>query len=124
MLNGAYQLPLITGFTAHGLGFIGSSSVHSKKLIPKLGLSTSAGNFRAKTPVPKLSVSTSRPISQPRFIQHKKEAFWFYGFLSIVYDHVTNLGPWTEDMRDEALEPADLSDRNMIGCGSAGRYAA
>jgi MPBQ/MSBQ methyltransferase len=60
------------------------------------------------------SLSASRPASQPRFIQHKKEAFWFYRFLSIVYDHVINPGHWTEDMRDEALEPADLSDRNML----------
>ncbi|KAA8527662.1 hypothetical protein F0562_035469 [Nyssa sinensis] len=60
-----------------------------------------------------ISLSSSRPVSQPRFIQHKKEAFWFYRFLSIVYDHVINPGHWTEDMRDEALEPADLYDRNM-----------
>jgi MPBQ/MSBQ methyltransferase len=31
-----------------------------------------------------------------------------------VYDHVINPGHWTEDMRDEALEPADLSNRNML----------
>jgi hypothetical protein len=30
-------------------------------------------------------VSASRPL---RLIQHKDEAFWFYRFLSIVYDHV------------------------------------
>jgi MPBQ/MSBQ methyltransferase len=52
-------------------------------------------------------------MSQPRCIQHKKEAFWFYRFLSIVYDNMLNFGPWTEDMREEALEPADLNDRNM-----------
>lgn len=54
-----------------------------------------------------------RPSSQPRFIQHKQEAFWFYRFLSIVYDHVINPGHWTEDMREDALEPADLNDRNL-----------
>ena len=63
---------------------------------------------------PKCSLSASRPASQPRFIQHKKEAFWFYRFLSIVYDHVINPGHWTEDMRDDALEPADLNNRNMV----------
>ncbi|KAL3679652.1 hypothetical protein R1sor_022608 [Riccia sorocarpa] len=57
--------------------------------------------------------STARPASQPRFIQHKQEAFWFYRFLSIVYDHVINPGHWTEDMREDALEPADLNDRNL-----------
>uniref|UniRef100_A0A453JLK6 MPBQ/MBSQ family SAM-binding methyltransferase profile domain-containing protein n=1 Tax=Aegilops tauschii subsp. strangulata TaxID=200361 RepID=A0A453JLK6_AEGTS len=51
--------------------------------------------------------------SAPRFIQHKKEAFWFYRFLSIVYDHVINPGHWTEDMRDDALEPADLHSRKL-----------
>ncbi|KAG8098952.1 hypothetical protein GUJ93_ZPchr0013g34222 [Zizania palustris] len=54
------------------------------------------------------SSTAARPISQPRFIQHKKEAFWFYCFLSIVYDHVINLGHWIEDIRDDALEPTDL----------------
>lgn len=54
-----------------------------------------------------------RPASQPRFIQHKQEAFWFYRFLSIVYDHVINPGHWTEDMREDALLPADLNDPNL-----------
>jgi MPBQ/MSBQ methyltransferase len=57
--------------------------------------------------------STVRPASAPRFIQHKTEAFWFYRFLSIVYDHVINPGHWTEDMRDDALEPADLYSRHL-----------
>lgn len=35
------------------------------------------------------SVSAAQPSSKPlRFIQHKEEAFWFYRFLSIVYDHI------------------------------------
>ena len=55
----------------------------------------------------------ARPVTAPRFIQHKKEAFWFYRFLSIVYDHVINPGHWTEDMRDDALEPADLYSRHL-----------
>nr|GFC86705.1 2-methyl-6-phytyl-1,4-hydroquinone methyltransferase, chloroplastic-like [Tanacetum cinerariifolium] len=59
-------------------------------------------------------MSAPRPASQPRFIQNKKEAFWFYRFLSIVYDHVLNPPHWNEDMRDEALEPADLYGRNMV----------
>lgn len=65
------------------------------------------------TLIPKCSLSSSRPVSQPRFIQHKQEAFWFYRFLSIVYDHIINPGHWTEDMRDEALEPADLYNRDL-----------
>ena len=56
---------------------------------------------------------SSRHASQPRVIQHKKEAYWFYRFLSVIYDFVTFLAPWTEDMRDAALGEADLNDRNM-----------
>jgi MPBQ/MSBQ methyltransferase len=62
---------------------------------------------------PTCAISSTRPASQPRFIQHKKEAFWFYRFLSIVYDHVINPGHWTEDMRDDALEPADLYSNEL-----------
>jgi MPBQ/MSBQ methyltransferase len=49
----------------------------------------------------------------PRFIQHKKEAFWFYRFISIAYDHIFNPQQYTDDMRDDALEPADLHSRNL-----------
>jgi hypothetical protein len=54
-----------------------------------------------------------RPMSKLRLIQHKKEAFWFYRFLSIVYDHVVNPGHWTEDMRKESLKPAKLEWPNL-----------
>lgn len=67
----------------------------------------------AKYVAPTCAVSSARPASQPRFIQHKKEAFWFYRFLSVVYDHVINPGHWTEDMRDDALEPAELYDNEF-----------
>lgn len=63
--------------------------------------------------LPVHATSTSRSPSQPRFIQHKQEAFWFYRFLSIVYDHIINPGHWTVDMREDALEPADLNDPNL-----------
>ncbi|KAF3324377.1 2-methyl-6-phytyl-1,4-hydroquinone methyltransferase 1 [Carex littledalei] len=55
----------------------------------------------------------SRPVSQPRFIQHKKEALWFYGLISIAYDTVFNPPHWNKDMRDGALEPADLCDPRL-----------
>lgn len=48
-----------------------------------------------------------------RLIQHKEEAFWFYRFLSIVYDTVVNPGHWTEDMRTDALLVAELNDQNL-----------
>ncbi|KAI3526681.1 hypothetical protein L1887_05942 [Cichorium endivia] len=59
-------------------------------------------------------MSVPRPASQPRFIQHKKEAFWFYRFLSIVYDGLLRACHYTEDMRDEAIEAADLNSRDAI----------
>lgn len=48
-----------------------------------------------------------------RLIQHKEEAFWFYRFLSIVYDTVVNPGHWTEDMRTDALSVAELNNPNL-----------
>ncbi|CAL5032794.1 unnamed protein product [Urochloa decumbens] len=55
----------------------------------------------------------ARPVRAPRFIQHKKEAFWFYRFISVAYDNVFNPGHFTENMRDDALEPADLYSRHL-----------
>lgn len=54
------------------------------------------------------SQTSDRPLTRLRLIQHKKEAFWFYRFLSIVYDTIVNPGHWTEEMRKEALLPAKL----------------
>lgn len=60
------------------------------------------------------AVSTySRPPAQLRLIQHKQEAYWFYRFLSIVYDHIVNPGHWTKDMRDDALAPANLDSADL-----------
>ncbi len=55
-----------------------------------------------------------------RFIQHKKEAFWFYSFLSRFYDKVVNPLFWTERMRDDALELArlDHTDLSVIDVGA------
>lgn len=110
MLYGAQNLKLASGIAPTGLGSGGNFQYWS---FPKRGSVSYGWNSKARTMGPICSVSSSRPASQPRFIQHKQEAFWFYRFLSIVYDHVINPGHWTEDMRDDALEPADLYDRNM-----------
>ncbi|CAI0448775.1 unnamed protein product [Linum tenue] len=114
IVNGAENFTLLRGFgiAPRGLGIVGSDL--QGKIFPKLNLVYVNRMSRCATMAPKCSLSASRPASQPRFIQHKQEAFWFYRFLSIVYDHVINPGHWTEDMRDDALEPADLSDRRMI----------
>lgn len=55
-----------------------------------------------------------------RLIQHKKEAYWFYRFLSIFYDKYVNPLFWTKLMRDQSLELADLSngDLQVIDVGS------
>ena len=46
-----------------------------------------------------------------RLIQHKKEAWWFYRFLSSVYDRWVNPLFWTPAMRARVLELARLHDR-------------
>ena len=43
-----------------------------------------------------------------RFIQHKQEAYWFYRFVSPVYDRWVNPLFWTPPMRAAALELARL----------------
>lgn len=43
-----------------------------------------------------------------RLMQHKKEAYWFYRFLSIVYDDLVNPLFWTVPMREKALALAKL----------------
>jgi hypothetical protein len=59
------------------------------------------------------AATAQRDATAPRFIQHKAEAFWFYRFLSMVYDHIVNPGHWTEDMREDALQPAQLNKPNL-----------
>lgn len=47
-------------------------------------------------------------------IQHKREAFWFYRFLSIVYDTIVNPFHWTKEMRDRSLKQAGLEERRDL----------
>ena len=102
-----------------GLGHLGLGPSRSALRPVSLALSTRRGTGGVSPPLLRCAASSSaspaaaRPASAPRFIQHKKEAFWFYRFLSIVYDHVINPGHWTQDMRDDALEPADLHSRKL-----------
>ncbi len=57
-----------------------------------------------------------------RLIQHKKEAYWFYSFLSVFYDKYVNPLFWTEAMRDRSLELAKLDAGNLktidVGSGT------
>jgi MPBQ/MSBQ methyltransferase len=48
-----------------------------------------------------------------RFVQHKKEAYWFYRFLSLGYDDWINPLFWTPRMRERALAAARLDDRAL-----------
>jgi MPBQ/MSBQ methyltransferase len=111
MLSGAENTKLINSIVPSGLGSV-SLNFHKKCFIRNNAVSY-GNKYGARNLTARCSISSARPSSQPRFIQHKKEAFWFYRFLSIVYDHIINPGHWTEDMRDDALEPADLYDRRM-----------
>jgi MPBQ/MSBQ methyltransferase len=57
-----------------------------------------------------------------RFIQHKREAYWFYRVLSPLYDRWVNPMFWTPAMRTAALELASLGDRDLrlldVGAGT------
>jgi MPBQ/MSBQ methyltransferase len=57
-----------------------------------------------------------------RLIQHKKEAYWFYRFLSLGYDRYVNPLFWTPRMRSEALELARLDQPTLrtvdVGAGT------
>ena len=57
-----------------------------------------------------------------RLIQHKKEAYWFYRFLSPVYDRWVNPLFWTTELRSTALVLARLDDRRLrtldVGAGT------
>jgi len=46
-------------------------------------------------------------------MQHKREAYWFYRWLSLVYDKFVNPLHWTPEMREEALSYADLSSPGL-----------
>ena len=48
-----------------------------------------------------------------RLLQHKTEAYWFYRFLSLVYDRWVNPLFWTPEMREAALDAAGLDARGL-----------
>ena len=68
---------------------------------------------RLRTACSAASAQAESRAGKIRLIQHKEEAFWFYRFLSIVYDTVVNPGHWTEDMRTDALSVAELNNQNL-----------
>jgi SAM-dependent methyltransferase len=49
-----------------------------------------------------------------RTVQHKKEAYWFYRFLSIFYDNYVNPFFWTSQMRTESLHLAKLTRADLL----------
>jgi MPBQ/MSBQ methyltransferase len=57
-----------------------------------------------------------------RLIQHKKEAYWFYRFVSRVYDRWVNPLFWTPELRSAALALARLDDGRLrtldVGAGT------
>jgi MPBQ/MSBQ methyltransferase len=57
-----------------------------------------------------------------RLIQHKREAYWFYRFLSPLYDRWVNPLFWTPEMRSRALRLASLDDPALqtldVGAGT------
>ncbi len=55
-----------------------------------------------------------------RLIQHKREAYWFYRFLSLGYDRWVNPLFWTATMRGLALEEARLEPGQAVLDAGAG----
>ena len=55
-----------------------------------------------------------------RLIQHKREAYWFYRFLSLGYDDWINPLFWTPRMREQALRAArlDRPDLETLDAGA------
>lgn len=69
---------------------------------------------------PKKTDNRTHPLRQGHgkqdrlgLVQHKREAFWFYRFLSIVYDQFVNPWHWTKNMRAEALGMARLGSDDL-----------
>ena len=60
-----------------------------------------------------------------RFIQHKREAYWFYRFVSPLYDRWVNPLFWTEPMRAAALALArlDRPDLTTVDVGAGTGFA-
>ena len=50
-----------------------------------------------------------------RLMQHKREAYWFYRYLSIFYDDLVNPLFWTRPMRRQALSIAGLDEQGPDG---------
>eukprot|EP01018_Ginkgo_biloba_P000301 Gb_06796 [translate_table: standard] len=57
--------------------------------------------------------TSSRPVLQPRVVQHKQEAFWFYRVLSIIYDPISTFF-CTQKMRTDSMEQFDLNSRDLV----------
>jgi MPBQ/MSBQ methyltransferase len=55
-----------------------------------------------------------------RLIQHKREAYWFYRFLSLGYDRWVNPLFWTPAMRESALDLASLAPGQTVLDAGAG----
>lgn len=57
-----------------------------------------------------------------RLVQHKKEAYWFYFFLSNFYDTLVNPLFWTVKMRDESLDLGKFNSSKLkvidVGSGT------
>jgi len=85
-------------------------------LLRRVARQHGAAAARSRAVTPSMSAA-SEPARKGRgLIQHKREAFWFYRFLSIVYDTIVNPFHWTVGMRDKSLAQAGLASpsRNLV----------
>jgi MPBQ/MSBQ methyltransferase len=76
---------------------------------------SAAARWRTPARMAAIDVSQDKtPRTKRGLIQHKREAFWFYRFLSIVYDTIVNPFHWTVGMRDQSLKQAGLEARRDL----------
>src|SRR3954447_2176846 len=68
-----------------------------------------AGDGRSRSRREATGPASTYGAQAMRLIQHKREAFWFYRFLSLWYDRWVNPLFWTTAMRGAALDEARLS---------------
>lgn len=65
--------------------------------------------MRTKSPPYPLKIPILRSFTKPKYLlmrlmQHKREAYWFYRYLSNFYDKLVNPFFWTARMREESLD--------------------
>lgn len=118
--NGAFVSA--PGRDLRSTSFAGTSTLNLRKTSVSIShVAHKAVRVRSDVRMMAATKTQEAPRRSRGLIQHKKEAFWFYRFLSIVYDTIVNPFHWTVAMRDQSLLQAGLESpgRNLktLDCG-------